>query len=340
MCLYPVKVRNRKYEGNKRNDWGRKSPIPTPIHGGMYKIGAACGNCLECRKMKGRDWRVRMGEEIKDRDDARMLTFTFSDEWLNKLRLKVNEKRMTKLNGWDLDNQVCVYAVRQFGNRYIKYRTREKKDSRSLRRWIVTELGGENDRIHMHGIVFTDENKDDLELLWKYGFIGEAKNGYVNEKTINYITKYFTKVDKEHKGYKPRMMVSPGMGVGYVERAKRKHRFRGEYTNESYRMRDGTEMPLPMYYRKKLWNDDEREELWYHNIMKDEQWVNGHKLKESDKDFEKQYSGAIESGRRRSERLGYGKRDKNWDMKRFDKEGMDMRRKLREAKQDDSFAES
>jgi len=329
MCLYPVKVRNKKYSANKKNG----GVIPTALHGKMYTIGASCGNCIECRKMKGREWRIRIGEEIRDRKDGKMVTLTFNDEWLNELRLKVNEKRVQKLSGWDLDNQVCVYAVRQFSNRYIFERKRQKKNHKSLRRWLVTELGSKNDRIHMHGIVFTDMSDDDLQIVWKYGHIHIPKNGFVSDATVNYISKYFTKVDFEHKGYKPRMMRSPGMGLGYVERNKRRHAFRGEDTVQTYRTRQGVKLPLPMYYREKLWSDEEREELWYHKILEDKQYVAGYELSESQENFETEYSGALESGRRRSERLGYGKRDKNWDMKRFDREGRMMREKWKKAKQ-------
>ncbi len=331
MCLYPVKVRNRKYDANKKNG----GVIPSALHRQMYNIGASCGNCMECRKMKGREWRIRMGEEIRDRKDGKMVTLTFSDEWLNELRLKVNENRVAKLSGWELDNEVCVYAVRQFGNRYIFERKRQGKDHKSLRRWLVTELGGENDRIHMHGIVFTDMSDSDIAGVWKYGYIGIPKNGFVSDATINYISKYFTKVDFEHKGYKPRMMTSPGMGLGYVKRNKRTHAFRGENTVQTYRTRQGTKLPLPMYYRQKLWSDEEREELWYHKILEDKQYVAGYELSESQENFETEYSGALESGRKRSERLGYGTRSKDWDMKRFDREGKMMREKWKKAKQDE-----
>ena len=257
MCLYPVKVRNKKYDVNKKNG----GVIPTALHRNMYKIGASCGNCMECRKMKGREWRIRIGEEIRDRKDGKMVTLMFSDEWLNELRLKVNEGRVAKLSDWDLDNQVCVYAVKLFGMRYIRERKRQGKDNKALRRWLVTELGSKNDRIHMHGIVFTDISDDDLKVLWQYGHVHIPKNGFVSDATVNYISKYFTKVDFEHKGYKPKMMVSQGMGAGYVKRNKRTHAFRGENTVQTYRTRQGVKLPLPMYYRKALWNDEEREEL-------------------------------------------------------------------------------
>ena len=73
-------------------------------------------------------------------------------------------------------------------------------------------------------------------LIWKYGI---TFTGYfVNEKTINYITKYMLKVDEKHPKYRGKVLCSAGIGAGYLKRedAKRHVYIPGE-TNESYRMK-------------------------------------------------------------------------------------------------------
>ena len=61
--------------------------------------------------------------------------------------------------------------------------------------------GNGTEHIHLHGIIWTDKPSM-IKEVWKYGKtdIGE----YVNEKTINYITKYITKTDFKHKEYQPK----------------------------------------------------------------------------------------------------------------------------------------
>ena len=40
----------------------------------------------------------------------------------------------------------------------------------------------------------------------------------VNEKRVNYITKYINKVDLDHKEYNSKVLCSKGIGKGYIER--------------------------------------------------------------------------------------------------------------------------
>lgn len=62
---------------------------------------------------------------------------------------------------------------------------------------------------------------------------------WVDERTINYIIKYITKVDKKHKGYKQRTFVSKGLGAAYIEKNKKKHQFNGEDTITYYKTSNG-----------------------------------------------------------------------------------------------------
>ena len=41
---------------------------------------------------------------------------------------------------------------------------------------------------------------------------------FVNTKTINYIIKYITKIDADHKGYKSIILNSAGIGKEYINR--------------------------------------------------------------------------------------------------------------------------
>ena len=59
------------------------------------------------------------------------------------------------------------------------------------RRWLITERGGkETERVHIHGIIFTDLDNDTILKSWKFGIADDGRStgrkGWVNEQTINY----------------------------------------------------------------------------------------------------------------------------------------------------------
>ena len=61
MCLYPTFVKNPKNKPNKKN----KGKPPVCWDRRLYYIPTKCGCCIECRKEKQREWRVRLDEELR-----------------------------------------------------------------------------------------------------------------------------------------------------------------------------------------------------------------------------------------------------------------------------------
>ena len=165
-------------------------------------------------------------EDIKEHKNGKFITLTFSNKSYKELYddVKTYElidnkrvKRETELTGYDLDNAIAKRATRLFLERW------RKKYKKSLRHWLVTELGHNGtENIHLHGIVWTDEIHE-LKNIWSYGFVwdGDTINGkkknYVNEQTVNYIVKYINKADDQHKYYKSKVLSSPGIGAGYTK---------------------------------------------------------------------------------------------------------------------------
>ena len=80
MCLYPKLIKNRKYVANKKNG----GIIPDVKDDRVLYVPVGCGNCIECRKKKKREWQVRLQEELKVNKGV-FITLTFSDEELKKL---------------------------------------------------------------------------------------------------------------------------------------------------------------------------------------------------------------------------------------------------------------
>ena len=310
MCLYPRLIRNRKYTANKKNG----GIIPEVKDKRVLSVPVGCGKCIECKKQKAREWQVRLQEDIRVNKNAKFVTLTFNERELMKL-----ENSIKKLKGYDRDNEVCRKAIRRFTERW------RKKYKKTIRHWLVTELGHQNtERVHMHGLLWTDEPKEVIQAKWMYGNIWVGD--YVNGKTINYIVKYVNKVDKAHKEYNSRIFTSKGIGKNYIHRqdiARNAYKENGE-TIETYKTRQGTELALPIYYRNKIYTDDEKEKLWLEKLDKQERWVCGVRVDISNGDEE--YYKLLERKRQLSKRLGYGDDEVNWDLKRYENERRNLKK--------------
>ena len=309
MCLYPRLIRNRKYTANKKNG----GIIPEVKDQRVLSVPVGCGKCIECRKQKARQWQVRLQEDIRVNKNAKFVTLTFNDRELLKL-----ESEIKGITGYDRDNEVCRIAIRRFTERW------RKKNKKTIRHWLVTELGSQNtERVHIHGLLWTDQVTE-IEKKWQYGkvWIGE----YVNAKTINYIVKYVNKVDKAHKEYNSRIFTSKGIGRNYIHRPdiqRNVYKEDGE-TIETYKTRQGVELALPIYYRNKIYSDEEKEKLWLEKLDKEVRWVDGVEVDISK--GEEEYYKLLEVKRAKSKRLGYGDDAKNWDLKRYENERRNLKK--------------
>ena len=156
MCLYPKLIKNPKYRINKKNNGN----IPEMIDDRAAYVPIGCGKCIECRKQKADNWKIRLYEEVKTDKTGKFVTLTFSDESLIKLWDYCEQKNYSSYNK---DNDIATKAVRLFLERYRKHY------KKSMKHWLITELGHTGtERIHLHGILFTAVNNKEIERLWSY----------------------------------------------------------------------------------------------------------------------------------------------------------------------------
>ena len=314
----------------------------------MVPIGY--GKCIECRKQKSRQWQARLENEVKVSEKGKFITLTFTNKSIAELAEDVNTEKVVtgvkktyldknnkirkryqyekvviknKITGYELDNKIAKLAVRKFLERW------RKKYGKSLRHWVVTELGHSGtEHLHMHGIVWTDESLDELEKIWGYGYVwkgkGESLENYVNEKTVRYLVKYVSKDDHQHKEYNPIVLASPGIGNQFCESYEaKKIKYNEDKTIEYYKTRTGHKIALPIYWRNKLFSEEEREKLWLQKLDKQERWILGERIDISQ--GENDYYETLEWYRAKNKRLGYGDDSKNWDRIKYENE----RRKLK-----------
>lgn len=315
MCLYPRLIENKKYIANKKN----KGIVPTIKDKRVLQVPVGCGKCMECRKQKSRNWQVRLHEEIRHDNRGKFVTLSFSDKSIIKI-----EKQINGLEGYNLDNEIATKAVRKFLERWRKQYTK------SIKHWFITELGQRNtERIHIHGIIWTNQSKELIEKKWQYGnvWIGD----YVNEKTINYIVKYISKSDIIHKEYNPKVLTSPGIGKEYIKRKdSNNNKYKEGKTKEVYRTRKGIKMALPIYYRNKIYNEEEREKLWLEKLDEQVRWINGIKIDISK--GEEVYYKRLELERIKNERYNYGDNKIDWNRRRYENERRRLKIKERYAR--------
>lgn len=331
MCLYPKLVKNRKYTSNKKNG-GIIPPLPLiEFNGKMINdervtlVPVGCGKCMECMKKKSREWQVRLLEEIRHNNTGHFITFTFSNEEYRKLAKGI------KLEGYELDNEIAKIATRKFLERW------RRKYKKSVKHWLVTELGQNGtENIHLHGILWTDKTKEEINERWGYGYtwIGD----YLSEATVNYITKYVTKTDIKHKEYKPIILTSAGIGKNYTNRYDAKNnKYKKNDTNEAYTNRQGFKLSLPIYYRNKLYTEEEREKLWIEKLNEKTRYVNGIKIDVSKN--EDMYYRILEKARELNKRLGYGDDKINWERKTYELERRLINQEKRKGDGGDTSAE-
>ena len=115
-------IKNPKYLPNKKN----KNNPPEITDERVKWVPVGCGNCMECREQKKREWQIRMNEEIKHDRTGKFITLTFSNEELDKL---IQE------TGIQESNAVATIAVRRFLERW------RKKYKKSVKHFLITELG-------------------------------------------------------------------------------------------------------------------------------------------------------------------------------------------------------
>lgn len=297
MCLYPRLILNRKYLPNKKN----KGDIKKMIDEREKYVPIGCGNCIECRQQKANEWRIRLCEELKDNEKAYFVTLTIDDKTFEEI---CNETKTQACNA------IATILVRRFLERW------RRKYMKSVKHWFITELGEEHDRLHLHGIIFTDVNLQlELARIWKYGnvYIGE----YCTIKTINYCVKYMLKIDNVHKDYKQIVLCSKGIGKAYIEKMKDAYKYAGKQTKETYKLPNGREINMPIYYRNHFWNDTQRTMLWMNKLDRGIRYIRGIPFDVTTEHGLEEHDLVLNFQQQVNKKLGYGDDTKEWKHKEY-----------------------
>lgn len=265
MCYFTKKVLNKRFLPNRKNRWN--PPVCTDER--FRYVEVECGHCFECRKKKRREWRIRNYEQLKETPHAVFFTGTVSPERYENICKKYGFK-----NDGSQDNEIITKIHRLFLERI------RKQTGKSVKHWCVTEKGHTNTRrIHLHGLYYAREGQTKWQLTkllyenWIDGYRYYGK--YVNEETINYVSKYMTKKDEDNPDYISIVLCSKGLGANYAKENQLKHKWNEEKTIITYKTFNGQDLPLPRYYKTTIYTDDQRQLLWLYAEDKGVKWVKG-----------------------------------------------------------------
>lgn len=260
MCLYFRSIENPRY----------KKTGTTKAY--LKYVTIKCGECIECRQARAREWQQRLDAELRFGDNKRpfFITLTVSDEVALKYGIDYEnmsmQERVTK-ETYQRENDMIKDLVR-------KWRNRCEKNGLKKKQWLITEHGEDNSyRIHVHGVLWTDDIEA-IQKAWSYGYMDV---GGIRDSTIGYLVKYIHKAPEFHRHYKSIVLTSPGIGKAYCLRrqSKIRHEWRGRDTNYKYKLPNGVNLELCDYFKKKLFKMAELETRRKYIAEDGQRWVKG-----------------------------------------------------------------
>lgn len=201
-----------------------------------------CGQCLECRLKRSRDWAVRSVHESSDYEANSFLTLTFSPESMDELCPKAIWQDPFNLFSPESQQKPVEesYSIlREHMQLFVK-RLRDRLSPHRIRVMYCGEYGGKTMRPHYHAIIFNYDFPDRsyyrtidgykyynsalLSDVWPYG---HALLSDFSFNTAAYVGRYVVEKvggkhsDSHYKGRVPEfngVSRAPGLGAFWFER--------------------------------------------------------------------------------------------------------------------------
>jgi len=225
---------------------------PIEIKGAWrYEISIPCGKCARCLERRKMEWGFRMGIELEASKTAYFVTLTYDQENVpyNRYGIKtLKPKNLTNFFKRLRQNQ-------RRGETTIEHLTNGLRNTDRIKYYAAGEYGEQRGRPHYHAIIFNTAIKY-VESSWQLGGVHVVK---ANEMTIAYVMKYLDK-HKDKKQDKRKVpeynVMSEEIGMDYVYKMREWHKRNIEILYVT--SRKGIRVPMPKYYREKIFSEDER----------------------------------------------------------------------------------
>jgi hypothetical protein len=182
-CLHPLKA----WRSKTVNPSGKRGITFNPRDAYIdMPIEVPCGQCIECRLERSRQWAMRCMHESTLHADNCFITLTYDDDHL------------------PYDQGLCLDHLQKFFKRIRKY---YEKENKRIRYFACGEYGDNTFRPHYHcilfGVDFADKQplqitksgspictSDILSKLWQHG---NSSIGQVTFDSCAYVARYITK---------------------------------------------------------------------------------------------------------------------------------------------------
>lgn len=234
-------------------------PFKHPFLNG-YSLTVPCGKCKWCLEKRQKEWAFRIYQEAKKSQSYFVLTLTYDND------------SIPLYNG----KPVLLKKDLQLFNKRVREDLR-KNFGILARFFAVGEYGGKYDRPHYHVFYFFSDvlSYDDFVILclrnWHYcdryvlmrgcEIPGRGMMYYTAQYSLkNFgINDYWKDLPKQHQ---PFMICSnrPAIGYCYLTPQMVDYHRRGNILYGT--LEDGVKVPLPRYYKNKIWSEKERKRMF------------------------------------------------------------------------------
>lgn len=233
-CIYPIRIKNEKYNTSQVfRTWNRKQFFYVP-----------CGKCLGCMIAKRQWLQTACDYEYNKYGIGSFTTLTYDEEHY----LHLYDEEVEDFRADYRDFQLFMKRLRK--NLYDKYG--KTVDFKYL---VVNEYGGKTGRIHFHVLFFGLDYKREDMMIWNAWNQGIADNRPIRSGGISYVLKYMDKnelrrkQDYKFKEYQePFIKYSKGLGKGFID----EHLEEIIKNDGCYDKGDGVLRSLPSYWLNKL----------------------------------------------------------------------------------------
>lgn len=227
------------------------SPIIKQLQTASNKTGkltqpVPCGKCPECVKAKINSWLFRLQKEMRVSSNPLFVLLTYNDE--NVPRTETGKMTLCKRD--------CILFMKRLRKAYAKI------SDKKIKYYLVGEYGSKRGRPHYHVLLFNLDNPELVLPAWQNGHVSTPALRAINgsfDTGIRYVLKYISKprgkssTDKELEF----SLISKGMGANYLSDNVRAYH-NSDVSKCYITLEGGVKMPLPKYYKEKLYDREMR----------------------------------------------------------------------------------
>jgi len=230
-----------------------KNPKPN-FDGTGTHIEVPCGKCVPCVQRRASMWAFRLLQQEKVSKTSAFITYTYDN-----YHLPISDNGYPTLDTRDYQ----LYMKRQ-RKKIAKEYGKDYWKENAIKYYMVGEYGGRTERPHYHAIMFNLPknyiiNDHKIEEIWQNGMVQVDQ---VTPASIRYVTGYLHKqlywsnYGENDDRKREFSRISKGIGLNYLTESRIKSM--KTKMNPYLTIEDGLKLPMPRYYKDKVFNEEEK----------------------------------------------------------------------------------